>query len=354
MFSFWTEAVQTQVRNLAFQCNAFVLRSSFSMGQTAETGGTSMTAAPDGRLLASFGQRTGRLECEIGDPKFKHTRSNTFGGKPVDNFHFIEQGRAPWGYRPAGPMTVRNDLQMPYPRICAHRGFNTIAPENSLPAFGAAIALGADEIEFDLHLSKDGVVVSCHDANLEPVSDGSGRVADHTYAELLQLDFGARRAAQFAGLRIPTLEQILRKFARHCIFNVHLKNQPTTEQSRQLVAKAAALLHRYDCAEHAYFMGSPQIHRLAQEICPEIRRCMGYDDTDRLVENAIECQCQKVQLFKPYFDQKTVDKAHAHGILCNVFWSDDPAEARHFRQMGIDCILTNDYLQIARTLGRTV
>ena len=44
----------------------------------------------------------------------------------------------------------QNDLDMPYPRVCAHRGFNTIAPENSLIAFGAAIALGADEIEFDV------------------------------------------------------------------------------------------------------------------------------------------------------------------------------------------------------------
>ena len=53
--------------------------------------------------------------------------------------------------------TCPGDAEMPYPRICAHRGFNTVAPENSLPAWGAAIALGADEIEFDLWetLSRD-------------------------------------------------------------------------------------------------------------------------------------------------------------------------------------------------------
>ena len=54
----------------------------------------------------------------------------------------------------------------------------------------------------------------------------------------------------------------------------------------------------------------------------------------------------KVQLFKPYFNQESIDKAHAHGILCNVFWADDPDEARRYFEMGIDTVLTNDYLTI--------
>ena len=55
-----------------------------------------------------------------------------------------------------------------------------------------------------------------------------------------------------------------------------------------------------------------------------------------------------MQLFKPYFDQAMIDKAHAHGIKCNVFWSDDPDEARTFLDMGIDCILTNDFLRVSQ------
>jgi glycerophosphoryl diester phosphodiesterase len=59
-----------------------------------------------------------------------------------------------------------------------------------------------------------------------------------------------------------------------------------------------------------------------------------------------------VQLCKPYFNQESVDKAHAHGILCNVFWSDDPEEAKHFLDMGIDTILTNDYNLVSQVLKR--
>ena len=65
-----------------------------------------------------------------------------------------------------------------------------------------------------------------------------------------------------------------------------------------------------------------------------------------MVKRAIALGAYKVQLFKPYFNQETVDLAHANGILCNVFYADDPDEARRYLEMGIDTILTNDYLNI--------
>ena len=80
-----------------------------------------------------------------------------------------------------------------------------------MPAFGAAVAMGAEEIEFDLWTTKDGVLVSCHDMVLDRVSNGTGNVYEHSYAELLELDFGAKHGVQFEGMRIPTLEEILKK-----------------------------------------------------------------------------------------------------------------------------------------------
>ena len=58
----------------------------------------------------------------------------------------------------------------------------------------------------------------------------------------------------------------------------------------------------------------------------------------------------KVQLFKPYFNREMIDKAHQNGIICNVFWSDDPKETKEFLEMGIDTILTNDYNRIAQAV----
>lgn len=111
--------------------------------------------------------------------------------------------------------------KMPARRLCAHRGFSTIAPENGMAAFGAAVALGASEIEFDLWWTKDGEIVSIHDPTLDRVSDGSGNVWEHTLAELRELDFGAKKGPHFKGTRIIRSEDILAKFSRQVIMNIH-------------------------------------------------------------------------------------------------------------------------------------
>ena len=90
------------------------------------------------------------------------------------------------------------------------------------------------------------------------------------------------------------------------------------------------------------------------EYAPDIEMCVGHIGTRpwEIVERAIELGAKKVQLFKPYFNQETVDKAHANGIKCNVFYADNPEEALKYRSMGIDTILTNNYLLIKNTLEK--
>ena len=241
-----------------------------------------------------------------------------------------------------------------YPRICAHRGFSAVAPENTMPAFGAAVALGADEIEFDLWSTSDGVLVSCHDSKLDRVSNGSGKIYEHTYEELLQLDFGGKFGESFKDLRIVRFEEILQKFAGQVIMNIHVKPIDLQEPyPEDYMKKIVGLIRKYDCTNHAYFMLEPDEH-LAQfkKYAPEIPICVGHLDARpwELVDRAIALGAEKVQLFKPYFNQEMIDKAHAHGIRCNVFWSDDPEEAKQFLAMGIDCILTNDYQRISSAL----
>ena len=83
-----------------------------------------------------------------------------------------------------------------------------------------------------------------------------------------------------------------------------------------------------------------------------LSRCCGAGDAPwEIVERAIRYGCKRVQLFKPYFNREMIQKAHANGIICNVFWSDDPAEAKEFLDMGIDVILTNDFHRIAAVVG---
>ncbi len=339
-------------RFCAFNCNAHVLRSTVTFGEDSPAGGSSMVVTPDGTVLVNMHNKVGMAVVDI-DPKNKFYKPAGFGNPPAAHYEYIEQGRRPWKYRPAGSAIARHDAIMQYPRVCAHRGFNTVAPENSMPAFGAAVAMGADEIEFDLWVTRDGEIVSIHDPVLDRVSDGSGKVWEHSYEELLKYDFGKKFSPEYEGLRILKFEDILKKFSCHAVMNIHLKtvdNKVAFDEAALL--KIIGLIEKYDCVKYVYFMsGNDTVQAQLKRLAPHILRCQGAGDEPKtIVERAIENGCQKLQFWRSCMNKEMIDKAHAHGIRCNVFWSDDPEEARRFIEMGIDTILTNDYNRIANEI----
>lgn len=337
----------------AYNTAAYLVRASVSMGLDSKVGGSSMVVAPTGRILGNMQSRVGALTVTF-DPFAKYLKPAGFGNPPNTHPAYCEIGRRPWQYRPAGSAIAPWFAEAAPKRLCAHRGFSAVAPENSLAAFGSAVALGAAEIEFDLWWTKDGEIVSLHGATLDRVSDGTGKVYEKTFAELRQCDFGAKHGQHFAGLRILRFEDILRKLACHTIMNVHLKSLGDREWDEANLRKVLALIDEYDARRHVYFMtGSGRLQDQLAKLAPDVPRCMGHDSRqpDRIVERALEHGCRMVQLFKPHFTRETVDRAHAAGLRCNVFFADDPAEAKRYLEMGIDTILTNDYLPIATATG---
>lgn len=341
---------------LAYNTNSYVLRASVSMSETSGIGGSSLIAAPDGTILLDMKGRVGMETCQL-DPHKKYYKPAGFGNPDAAHFEYIEEGRRPWKYRPAGPAVCLPDHLTPYPRLCAHRGFNTAAPENSMPAFGAAVALGAQEIEFDLWETRDGEIVSIHDKNLERVSDGAGFVWEHTLAELQQLNFGKGYDGVYDGLRVVTFEEILRRFACHTIMNIHIKSRNNTDPLPEAyLKKIIALIRDYDCEKYIYFMtGNDTVMRQLGILAPDLERCVGGGDArDFVVERAIEMGCRKVQFMRKHMTKEKIDLAHAHGIRCNVFFADDPEEAARYLDIGIDTILTNDYQRMKTALGSRI
>lgn len=350
------DAIETMCRFLAYNTNAYVLRSSVSFCEDSTICGASMVVSPYGKVLSNMKGRFGKTTVEF-DPKDKHYKPAGFGNPDAAHYEYIEYGRKPWQYRPAGSAMIRNEKTLGYPRVCAHRGFSVVAPENSMPAFGAAIALDAEEIEFDLWPTVDGEIVSIHDRSLDRVSDGTGRVTDCTFEELKKYDFGVKFGDKFKGLPIVKFEDILRKFAGQVIMNVHVKplTYDDTPYPEEAMQKIVALLKKYGAEQHAYFMLETDTQiRQFKGYAPEIPVCVGHLKARpwEIVDRAIALGCEKVQLFKPYFNQEMIRKAHEHGIKCNVFWSDDPKETREFLDMGIDTILTNDYNLISQCVER--
>ena len=346
------DAIETMCRFLAYNTNAYVVRSSVSFSEESDICGASMVVSPYGKVLENMKGRFGMSVVEF-DPRDKHMKPAGYGNPHKAHYEYIDAGRQPWQYRPAGSAIVKTEALMPYPRVCAHRGFNTIAPENSMPAFGAAIALGAEEIEFDLWPTKDGEIVSIHDEYLDRVSDGAGKVHEHTLEELQQLDFGKKFSEKFQGLRIVKFEDILKKYGCHTIMNIHVKPFFGQLYPQEILEKIVNLIRKYDCEKHVYFMVEQDCDvKLFQKFAPEIPICLGHDFSRHwaIVDRAIELGVQKVQFFKPYYNQEMIDKAHEHGIICNIFWSDDPKEAKEFLEMGMDTILTNDFHLVSQSV----
>ena len=127
--------------------------------------------------------------------------------------------------------------------VMAHRGFSSKAPENTMAAFTLALDAGAEGIELDVHLTKDGEVVVIHDHTLARTTNGTGLVADLTLAELQELDAGLWFSPEFKGERLPSLREVLELLKEHnVLLNVETKAALGYEQLNE---KLASLLDEY-------------------------------------------------------------------------------------------------------------
>lgn len=137
------------------------------------------------------------------------------------------------------------------PRVFAHRGGSHLAPENTMAAFANADALGADGVEFDVHLARDGDVVIIHDATLERTTDGAGAVAHHTSEQLAGVDAAHRFTAidgtprfRGEGYGVPRFRDVLTRLPRlRCV--VELKgSDPRVAHAAVDVARECGALPR--------------------------------------------------------------------------------------------------------------
>jgi len=349
------DAIEIMCRFLAYNTNAYVIRSSVSFDEKSDICGASMVVSPYGKVLENMKGRFGKAIVDF-DPHDKYLKPAGYGNPDAPHYEYIEFGRKPWQYRHGGSSVINDEKTMKYPRICAHRGFSAVAPENSMPAFGAAVGMGAEEIELDIWPTADGEIVSIHDRTLSRVSDGEGLVTDKTLSELEKLDFGAKFGEKFKGLRIVKFEDVLKKFACRVIMNVHVKPlDMENEYPKSSMEKIVSLIRQYDCAGYVYFMLETDIQiKQFKSFAPDIPVCVGHlaKRPWDIVDRAIELGCEKVQLFKPYYNKEMVEKAHENGIRCNICWSDDVEEAKGFLELGIDTILTNDYNIVSQIIKK--
>jgi glycerophosphoryl diester phosphodiesterase len=130
----------------------------------------------------------------------------------------------------------------------AHRGYSTRYPENTLLAFEKALAAGADMIELDVHLSRDGRLVVIHDDRIDRTADGTGAVSGLSLAELKRYSFN-NRMAEHGFVGIPTLDEVIAWAGDRLMLNIEIKNRPV--RSEGIERKLADLLRETQFTDRA-------------------------------------------------------------------------------------------------------
>ena len=138
-------------------------------------------------------------------------------------------------------------------KIIAHRGFSGVYPENTMLAFRKAIEIGADGIELDVHLSKDGQVMIIHDEALKRTTGLDGVISDYTRAELEKISAGKTKNDEFGFTPIPSLEEYLAFMAEHKdkFTNIELKTAPVYYP--EIEEKTLELVRKFDLEKNIIY-----------------------------------------------------------------------------------------------------
>ncbi len=218
----------------------------------------------------------------------------------------------------------------------AHRGASADFPENTLAAFDAAMRAGADVCELDVQKSADGALVVIHDDTVNRTTDGRGKVASMTLAELKRLDAGSWRGREHAGERIPTLDEVFNLIEGRCTLNIELKARGIEEQVcwiiRERSAERTALVSSFDW----------DVLTRVRKIAPEIRIGVLADRApSRMLTAASRANAWAINPAAKLVKVELCATAHRLGYQVYTWTVDDCEEMRRLIAIGVDGIMTN-------------
>jgi len=237
--------------------------------------------------------------------------------------------------------------------IVAHRGCSGEAPENTIAAFKLALAQPEiRNIELDVHLSKDGVPVVIHDHTLDRTTNGTGPVQAHTLEELRQLDAGGWFADEFAGERIPTLDEVLELAKGRCRLHVELKTMGNEYEG--LEAKVIDNIRKHGMQDEVVLSSFDHDSMVrANEIDPAIPTALIFlGKPTLLMEQLRYTGATSVSMHYAFVTQTLVEEMAGQDIDLGVWTVDEPELlARIMEQYPHVRITTNYPDRIIRIMG---
>lgn len=244
------------------------------------------------------------------------------------------------------------------PLIIAHRGASALAPENTLTAFRQAIEAGANGIEFDVRISKDGVPVVFHDSTLRRIARREGRTSNFTAEELGKIEIGSwfnekfpRKAnAEFVGEKIPTLEElfVLLNGFKGRIY-LEMKGNPTEVLK---VAEAVVEIIKNSPYLPQIIAKSFKLEAVAhiKNLFPEVKTAALFAPKiltvlrkqTRIIEEAKKYSADELSLHYSLATEKFVRRADDENMPTTIWTADHPIWVRRATDIGIRAIITNN------------
>jgi len=238
----------------------------------------------------------------------------------------------------------------PFPRIIAHRGGGSLAPENTLAAIRLGQSLGYTAHEFDVKLTLDDRAVLLHDATLDRTTDGSGRPADLMLEELRKLDAGAWHSEPYRGEPIPTFAEVAQLLlSKGTLADIEIKPTPGFDwRTGTRVALEAQQLWQSAAAKPIFTSFSFEALMAAKEAASEFPRgWLVSRFTNADWKRMEDLEAVALVTSHEHFPPDAIERVKTKGYRVMVYTINDAGVARQYLDAGIDAIVTDNLKEFA-------
>lgn len=231
--------------------------------------------------------------------------------------------------------------QLNLPKISAHRGDAVSAPENTIPAFESAIKHKADYAELDVHQTKDGVLVVCHDESLDRTTGYDADICDTNYSKIKTLDAGSFFSDKFKGTKVPTLDQVMDACKGKIKLNIELKpNKKNKGFEQQVVDTIKKHGFTNKCVVTSLDHDSiTKVNKLDPKLECGVILTVGVGDLQKMPG------VDFFSLDSSFINEDLMEAVHKEGKEVHAWTVDNEDHTKEMAELGVDNIITNDPVQ---------
>lgn len=227
------------------------------------------------------------------------------------------------------------------PIVIGHRGAAGEAPENTLASFALALKQGAEGIELDVHISKDGEIVVCHDPTLDRTTNGSGLICEKSWDEIKLLDAGSWFSEAYIGERVPLLSEVFDLVPRGILINVEVKHAYEGQMEKELLA---FLRERGRLEDVVISSFDHKVIRRIKQAEPGVRVGLLY--AANLIDHAAYAQQIGVDVYSLHphhhcIEEEDVAAASAAGLATYPYTVNEEADCKRMIASGVSGIITD-------------